>query len=414
VVFLSDGLPTSGLTNGEEIGSSLARVNSAAAARLHVFGVGYDVNTLLLDQLAADSRGTVTYVRPGRNLESVLTDFYGKVADPVMTDLEVEFQGMEVGDLYPPVLPDLFRGSGLLLAGRYHATKGPVSVRVRGWASGEYHEYVYHFDLDRLPNRGFVPRLWATRHVGALLDQVRTQGWSQPLEDEIRELGLSYGVVTPYTEFAIDGQATGAASTESMALYGAAALNEASGRVTVEARLQNQAYQQAAQASLAQGANLITSGQYSLAEVGSHQVDLSLLKGRQGIEGRITDEWLAENLRPDRIVEFGSEEYFGLASDPKVRPFLLGGRAVIFSHQGEVIVIRDREDESPDVDGSQVTRRAGEAPQGIMLNHAKVVALWMALPWAVRAMVLLGVPWILFWLLLGVAILGYTAKRSRI
>lgn len=412
VVFLSDGLPTSGLTNEEEIATALARVNDAAAARLHVFGAGYDVNTHLLDRLAADSRGTVTYVRPAENVELALTDFYGKVADPALTDLEVEFQGLEAVDLYPPVLPDLFRGSSLLLAGRYQVSTGPVSVRVSGWAGGEYHEYIYRLDLEELQNRDFVPRLWATRHVGALLDQVRTQGWSQSLEDEIRELGLEYGVVTPYTEFVIENQASGAASGDNMALYSAPTLNEASGRVTIEARLQNQAYQYAAQANLAQGANLFIQGQHSLAEIGTHQVDLSLLRGRQGMEERITDEWLEQNLRPDRIVEFGSEEYFDLVSDPEARPYLQAGRAVIFSYQGEVIAIRDQ-DAGPGVD-LQVVGRAGTAPQGTTLNQAEVVALWMALPWGVRVLTLLGGPWILFWLLLGAAVLGYTAKRSRI
>ena len=143
-------------------------------------------------------------------------------------------------------------------------------------------------------------------------------------------------------------------------------------------------------------------------------MDLSLFQDRQGIEGRLTDEWLEENLRPDRIVEFGSEEYFDLATDPEVRPFLQGGRAVIFSHQGEVIAIRDQKAAGSSVDVLQVVQRTGAAPQGTALNHAEVGAMWMALPWGVRALALLGVPWILCWLLLGAAVLGYVAKRSRI
>ena len=151
--------------------------------------MGYDVNTHLLDRLAADNGGTVTYVQPGENLEVALTEFYGKIAHPLLTDLEIEFEGLEASDLYPEALPDLFQGSSLLLTGRYGPADGPVSVRVRGRAGGERREYVYHFDLEETGGRDFVPRLWATRRVGALLDQVRVEGESQALVDEIRDLG---------------------------------------------------------------------------------------------------------------------------------------------------------------------------------------------------------------------------------
>ncbi|MCK4831967.1 MAG: VWA domain-containing protein, partial [Anaerolineales bacterium] len=102
VIFLTDGLPTAGVTDPGLIAQSVAGSNATQEARLHVFGVGYDVNTHLLDQLAAENGGTVTYVQPGENLEAVLTRFYERIAHPVLTEIEIEFEGMEVSDLYPP------------------------------------------------------------------------------------------------------------------------------------------------------------------------------------------------------------------------------------------------------------------------------------------------------------------------
>jgi Ca-activated chloride channel family protein len=93
ILFLTDGLPTAGTTDEEAIAQQVARTNSRLKARLHVFGVGYDVNTHLLDGLAADNGGTVTYVQPGEDLELALTGFYGRIAYPLLTDLEVEFEG---------------------------------------------------------------------------------------------------------------------------------------------------------------------------------------------------------------------------------------------------------------------------------------------------------------------------------
>ncbi len=341
VVFLTDGLPTAGVTDENLIAQLVARTNTATNARLHVFGVGYDVNSRLLDRLAADSNGTVTYVRPSENLELALTEFYGKIAHPVLTDIEVAFEGLEADSLYPATLPDLFQGSSILLTGRYQPAGKAATVMVRGRAGEELREYVYHYDLEEAGNHDFVPRLWATRRVGALLDRVRMEGWSQALEGEIRELGLSYGIVTPYTTFVIEGQATGAASADNMALYGSAELNQASGQVAIDARVQNQAYQQAAQASQASGANVVNYGQQSLVQVGTQQLDLSLLRGRKDLEGPITDDWVQRNIQADRTVEFGSEEYFALAADPQARVHLQSGRNVVFAYQGQVIAVQD-------------------------------------------------------------------------
>jgi len=343
VVFLTDGLPTAGITDEALIARLVTKTNAAVEARLHVFGVGYDVNSHLLDGLAAENGGTVTYVLPGESLELALTEFYGQIAHPLLTDLEVEFEGLEVSDLYPSTLPDLFQGSTLMLTGRYRPTTtgDEVSVRVRGWAGQERREYVYHFDLEETGGYDFVPRLWATRRVGALLDRVRVEGAGPELADEIRELGLNYGIVTPYTSFVINGQAVGAASEANMSLYGLRELNQSSGRVTIEARVQNQMYQQAVQAGLATGANVTNYGKRSLAQIGGQQVDLALLQGQDDLEGPITSEWLERNVKADRTVAFGSDEYFSMAGDPEIRFYLQGGSNVIFAYKGEVIAVQD-------------------------------------------------------------------------
>jgi Ca-activated chloride channel family protein len=351
VVFLTDGLPTEGVTDETLIAELAANTNSQVGARLHVFGVGYDVNTHLLDGLTADNGGTVTYVRPGENLEAVLTGFYQRIAYPLLTDVEVEFEGLEASDLYPQTLPDLFRDSSLLLTARYRAEAPTVTVRVRGRAGDEQREYAYRFDLAEQTERGqdFVPRLWATRRVGELLDRVRVEGEQTALVNEIQELGLGYGLVTPYTTYVIEAQAEGAASAANMALYAnQAELNQAWGQTTVQARIQNQLYQQAAQADLAVGANVVNNGQHSLAQMGRQNVDLALLQGvlasdpsRQVNLGPITPEWVERNIGVDRSVVFGSEEYLDLAGDPVARPFLQSGPNVVFDYHGQVISVQE-------------------------------------------------------------------------
>ncbi|MBN1246400.1 MAG: VWA domain-containing protein [Anaerolineae bacterium] len=346
LVFLTDGLPTAGVTDPAGIAARAGRNNRRVEARLHVFGVGYDVNTHLLDRLAAENGGSVTYVQPGENLELVLTDFYRRIARPVLTDVEITFEGIRVADLHPATLPDMFEGSSLLLSGRYEATsKGDdVIVQVRGRSGDEIPTFTYRFALSETGDHAFVPQLWATRQIGALLDKVRVEGETDALVASIRKLGLTYGLVTPYTTFIIAAQTGGAASAENMALYGdQTALNQASGQTTIQARVQNQSYQQAAQANLATGANVTKSGHQNLAQISRQHVDLRLLQDQEALTGVITDEWIAGNIQVDRQVDFGSKAYFELAADPEARAFLQAGNNVLFQYQGDVIQIIDEE-----------------------------------------------------------------------
>lgn len=346
VVFLTDGLPTAGVTDAAQIAARAARHNRRVEARLHVFGVGYDVNTHLLDRLAAENGGSVTYVLPDENLELVLSDFYRRIAHPVLTDLEIDFEGVRVTDLHPATLPDMFAGSSLLLSGRYAPTAadGAVTLRITGRAGGKSRTYTYAFDLSETGDHAFVPQLWATRQIGMLLDRVRVEGETEALVAAIRELGLSYGLVTPYTTFAIAAQHSGAASAENMALYrNQADLNRASGQVTIDARVQNQVYQQAGQVAFAVGANVTRSGHQNLAQIQRQQIDLRLLRGRDALTEPLDAAWLAENITVDRRIDFGSAAYFELAADPEARLFLQAGNNVLFRHHGEVIQVVDAE-----------------------------------------------------------------------
>ncbi|MGD2105566.1 MAG: VIT domain-containing protein, partial [Anaerolineae bacterium] len=123
LIFLTDGLPTEGVT---DIGQILANVESSAPdeVRLFPFGVGNDVNTVLLDSLAEQNRGATGYVRPGERIDEEVSALYAKIRTPVLTDLEIDFGKVMAEDLYPYPLPDLFAGSQLIAAGRYRLPLG--------------------------------------------------------------------------------------------------------------------------------------------------------------------------------------------------------------------------------------------------------------------------------------------------
>jgi Ca-activated chloride channel family protein len=221
-----------------------------------------------------------------------------------------------------------------------------ATVRLRGLMAGEAWEQVYDFDLMKASDHPFVSRLWATRRVGELLDQVRVEGETTALVKEIKSLGLRYGIVTPYTVGVVQGQASGAASAANMQLYqqdldgdGQPDINQVSGAATVGARAQNLAYQQATQVGLAAGANVVNVGDKSAAQVGRYAFDLSLVADL-GLDSLAAadEEWLEENV--DRTVRFGSAEYFELAKDAAVNQLLQAGPNVVFEHEGKVIAVQ--------------------------------------------------------------------------
>ena len=230
LVFLTDGEPTVGETDPLTIARHAADANTAAA-RVFVFGVGYNVNTVLLDQLAQENRGTTTYVLPGENLEIALSNFYRKIAFPVLADTELAIDGVETTDLHPRVMPDLFRGTQFLVLGRYRGY-GQARVTLSGHAQGAGTAYttVQTFP-DVALEAAFLPRLWAGRKIAYLLDQIRLYGESDELVEEVIALSKRYGIITPYTSFLVDEDLSAQEAAD--AVYGATA--PASGASAVRA-----------------------------------------------------------------------------------------------------------------------------------------------------------------------------------
>ena len=202
VIFLTDGLPTAGETDPDRI---VANVTGAAAksVRLFAFGVGYDVDTTLLDQLSSSLRGVSTYVKPEQSIDEEVSGFYARVSTPVLVDVAPQFAGVAAEDLYPYPLPDLFAGNQLAVAGRYRQG-GDASLELSGSVNGQPQRYIYrglHF-TDRGGNE-FIPRLWAQRKIGYLLAQIRLHGAKDELVKEVVALSTRYGIITPYTSFLV-------------------------------------------------------------------------------------------------------------------------------------------------------------------------------------------------------------------
>jgi Ca-activated chloride channel family protein len=200
VIFLTDGLPSIGTTDTVSILKGAASGNAQAKARIFTFGVGADVNTHLMDRLSRDAEGWSSYVAPKEDLELKLSDFYARVKNPVMTNVALDFGAeSKVGSLYPRKIPALFKGSEILLFGRFKG-EGPAEVKLRGLVSGQEKEIRLNFSWPKEERENdFLPRVWAMRKIGHLLEEVRLRGTNPETIEEIVALAQRHGIVTPYT-----------------------------------------------------------------------------------------------------------------------------------------------------------------------------------------------------------------------
>ncbi|MDE0896634.1 MAG: VIT domain-containing protein, partial [Planctomycetota bacterium] len=202
-VFLTDGLPTVGQRDTLSLLNDVRQWNTNST-RVFVLGVGNDVNAPLLDQMAADGRGTRSYVRPDEDIEIVASDLFQKLSHPVMSDLGLSIDGVRVSSMSPEILPDLFVGQRLIVVGRYEGDT-PAQVTLTGTVAGELRafETTALLAVETDQRFSFVPSLWAERRIAVLLDLMRLEGKVPELYDEVVRLGSKYNIVTPYTSHLI-------------------------------------------------------------------------------------------------------------------------------------------------------------------------------------------------------------------
>ena len=213
IIFLTDGLPTSGETNESKIAVSARRLNKNHA-RLLSFGVGYDVNSRLLDRLARDNSGASEYVRPNEDIETAVSRVYRRIQSPVLADVKVDFEfdelktseGKPVNRVYPGGRFDLFAGEQLVVVGRYRKS-GKAKVTIRGAVGDDKHQYDFPAELigssDDQTN-GFVEKLWVIRRIGEIIDEIDLNGKNDELVKELVQLSTRHGILTQYTSFLAD------------------------------------------------------------------------------------------------------------------------------------------------------------------------------------------------------------------
>ena len=219
VLFLTDGMPTVGEQNEKKIVAH-AREADKVHARIFNLGIGYDVNGRLLDRLSRDLNGQSVYVRPNENIETYVSMLAKAIAAPVLANVDIKFEfdplkalpAPPISRTYPRRLTDLFAGEQLVWVGRYREA-GSVKLTLSGRSGRQVRQTCYTLTAKILAESHsifagtptpFVEKLWATRRIGELIDEIDLNGNNHELTDELVQLSLKYGILTPYTSFLAD------------------------------------------------------------------------------------------------------------------------------------------------------------------------------------------------------------------
>lgn len=357
VLFMTDGLPTVGQTSEAAI-RELSRKGNPHDRRIFTFGVGVDVNTPLLEKIAYESRATTTFILPSEDVEVKVADVFKRLHGPVLADSRLFINDTErvfrARELIPARIPDVFEGDQIVLLGRYLGDE-PLDFTLRGNYRGTPRVFKFRLSLDRSSTRNaFVPRLWASRKIGLLVDAIREQGGgssvvsqasklaatpaSRELVDEIVRLSTEFGILTEYTAFlareGTDFSQTERVLSEAQDLFRDRAIQTRSGIGSVNQEVNNQ-YQKAMTCVNPRN-EFYDAAMNKVATTTVQQVcDLAFYKrGGRWVDSRLVTN--TTEVPPANVITFGSQAFRDLAAK-----LAREGRQGSISLRGDILMLID-------------------------------------------------------------------------
>jgi Ca-activated chloride channel family protein len=203
LVFLTDGAPTIGETDPETIIQN-ATDNNQRDVRIFSFGVGDDIDRSLLTRLSMDNFGYATFISSDDSIALLIENHFKRISKPVMTNLELDYGGLQVWDRYPKNIIDLFWGTQTVELGLYNGG-GNYLVTLSGEINGESTVYEKTGEFpNTIGGHRFVPRLWAKGKIDHLLELIEIYGETDELVNQVIELSLTFQILTPYTALYVD------------------------------------------------------------------------------------------------------------------------------------------------------------------------------------------------------------------
>lgn len=196
IVLITDGFVDCEKRSFEIVRKGLGKANFFS------FGIGSSVNRFLIEGLARAGRGEPCVVLDQAACAPAAKRFKEYIDAPVLTNVSVEFEGVETSAMEPWSIPDVFAERPVELFGKW--TGEPRGkIRVRGIAGRE--PVSFEFDLAAAAAQGTdnpaLATLWARQRVQRLGDDHTLDPGNGDLQKEITALGLEHHLLTEFTSF---------------------------------------------------------------------------------------------------------------------------------------------------------------------------------------------------------------------
>jgi Ca-activated chloride channel family protein len=194
VVLLTDGYIDAEADVFDYIREHLDDVNVFA------FGIGSSVNRHLIEGVARAGLGESFVVTKPEDAPEAAEQLRRYIETPVLTDIDVRFNGFDVYDIEPAKIPDLFASRPIVVFGKWRGAIGG-SIEISGRTGrGAYQTSIPVVPANADANHAALRHLWARTRIANLSDF----GPAMPSQERIAEvtsLGLTYSLLTKYTSF---------------------------------------------------------------------------------------------------------------------------------------------------------------------------------------------------------------------
>ena len=172
-------------------------------SRFFTLGTGSSVNRYLIDRAAQVGRGDVQVIRPDEDAGPAVERFYDRIRNPLLTDIDISWKGVELVDVHPDPIKDLFSGQPVILVGRYEQPgRGEITIEGllgnRPWSKTVEVDFTGEGGnpaLDSLWARRWIEDLSLRQHFGRAFDD------RHRFEEEVTDLALGYSLMSEYTSF---------------------------------------------------------------------------------------------------------------------------------------------------------------------------------------------------------------------
>jgi predicted transcriptional regulator/uncharacterized protein YegL len=202
IVLLTDGLANTGVSNTATLRENVKLANTAGVA-IFCLGFGFDVDFDFLKALALENFGIAQRIFEGEDASEQITNFYDTISTPLLKGLTFSYSE-DAYEIYPTEIDQLFEGSEAVVLGKYKSGNEELNAKVDATSWSGMRTFSETFKLDNSSDNSFIPRLWAYEKIQYLLEDIAVNGEDENIVENITELALEYGFVTPYTSLFVE------------------------------------------------------------------------------------------------------------------------------------------------------------------------------------------------------------------